>query len=352
MAKAGAPIAEFFTAMHPDDVERVQEAIAATLAGNVSFACDYRLIQPDGSIKWVFAQGRCTMGQDGAPLRFPGVTFDISDQKSIEELMSVINMDDGRFARVNPAWTATLGWSEQELTEASFIEFLHPDDIETSETAFAQVRDGKPVLNFDNRYRAKSGEYRWLSWIAVPEHGKLYSTTREITAERAAQDTLLQAQEQEQLRQSQKMEAVGQLTGGLAHDFNNLMTIIRSAADFLRRPDLPDARCQRYIAAISGTVDRAAVLTSQLLAFARRQPLQPQVFDVAEQVKSVVSLVRPLMGGRVEMQLEVSHRPAFANADVRQFETALINLAVNGRDAMNGEGRLVFRVDVSEGIPA
>src|SRR6202044_2137905 len=136
-------------------------------------------------------------------------------------------------------------------------------------------------------------------------------------------------QAEEALRQSQKMEAVGQLTGGVAHDFNNLLTIIRSATDFLRRRELTEERRRRYVDAISDTVDRASKLTGQLLAFARRQPLAPQVFDVGQQVESIAQLIRPLTGGRIQIKLDLCHPQCFAMADVAQFETALINLAVN-----------------------
>ena len=157
---------------------------------------------------------------------------------------------------------------------------------------------------------------------------------------------------EEALRQSQKLEAVGQLTGGVAHDFNNLLTIIRSSVDFLRRSELPEARRRRYVEAISDTVDRASKLTGQLLAFARRQPLKPEVFDAARQVESVVDLVRPLVGGRIRIEAEIGPEPCFVEADVSQFETALVNLAVNARDAMDGEGRLTFRLSLVEHVPA
>jgi signal transduction histidine kinase/ActR/RegA family two-component response regulator len=154
------------------------------------------------------------------------------------------------------------------------------------------------------------------------------------------------------LRQAQKMEAVGQLTGGVAHDFNNLLTIIGSATDFLRRRDLSDDRRRRYIDAISDTVDRASKLTAQLLAFARRQPLMPQVFDVGLQIESIAQLIRPLIGGRIEVELDLAIGRCFAMADVGQFETALVNLAVNARDAMDGQGRLSIVVRSADGIPS
>ncbi|CAN5143997.1 hypothetical protein BH09PSE2_BH09PSE2_12070 [soil metagenome] len=154
------------------------------------------------------------------------------------------------------------------------------------------------------------------------------------------------------LVQSQKMEAVGQLTGGVAHDFNNLLTIIRSSVDFLRRDEISEARRARYTDAISQTVDRAAKLTGQLLAFARRQALVPVEFDVGAQVRDVVDLVQPLVGARIEIEVKLPATPCFAKADISQFETALINLAVNGRDAMQGEGRLVFEVAPVTDVPS
>ena len=157
---------------------------------------------------------------------------------------------------------------------------------------------------------------------------------------------------EEVLRQSQKMEAIGQLTGGVAHDFNNLLTIICSATDFLRRRDLPEERRGRYINAISDTVERASKLTAQLLAFARRQPLKPQVFDVGAQVETVAQLIRPLVGTRIRIDVDVADASCFAVADIAQFETALINLAVNARDAMEGEGRLAIAVRKVGTIPA
>ena len=167
-----------------------------------------------------------------------------------------------------------------------------------------------------------------------------------------AVDITERRQSEEALRQSQKMEAVGQLTGGVAHDFNNLLTIIRSATDFLRRRDLPEDRRRRYTDAISDTVDRASKLTGQLLAFARRQPLIPQVFNVGAQVESIAQLIRPLVGGRIKIDLDLRMPECFAIADVAQFETTLINLAVNARDAMGGEGQLSIIVKTVDAVPA
>jgi signal transduction histidine kinase/CheY-like chemotaxis protein len=153
-------------------------------------------------------------------------------------------------------------------------------------------------------------------------------------------------------RQTQKLEAIGQLTGGIAHDFNNLLTIIRSSVDFLRRGDLPEARRVRYVEAISDTADRATNLTGQLLAFARRQPLNPTVFDVGAHVTKMLDLLRPSLGGLVQIEQNLCNPPCFAEADISQFETALVNLALNAKDAMKGEGSLFVQVEEVADIPA
>ncbi|MGE7418897.1 ATP-binding protein, partial [Methylobacterium tarhaniae] len=141
------------------------------------------------------------------------------------------------------------------------------------------------------------------------------------------------------------------LTGGVAHDFNNLLTIIRSSVDFLRRPELPEARKRRYLDAVSDTVDRAAKLTGQLLAFARRQALLPAVFDVGEKVRGVADMIDTVTGARVRVVVSVPDAPCFVRADVSQFETALINMAVNARDAMEGEGTLTLSLTCGAAMP-
>jgi signal transduction histidine kinase/CheY-like chemotaxis protein len=154
------------------------------------------------------------------------------------------------------------------------------------------------------------------------------------------------------LTHSNKLEAIGQLTGGVAHDFNNLLTIIRSAADFLRRTDLPEDRRVRYVEAISETVDRASKLTGQLLAFARQQTLMPEAFDVGQQVQKVIELLSPLLGSLITIEKILCDPPCYTRADISQFDTALINLALNARDAMNGEGYLNFEIEHVSSIPA
>ena len=177
-----------------------------------------------------------------------------------------------------------------------------------------------------------------------------YQFATDVTDRLRAEAELSEAQDA--LRQSQKMEAVGQLTGGVAHDFNNLLTIIKGSTELLRRPDLPEAKRGRYVEAISQTVDRAAKLTGQLLAFARRQALKPEIFDVVGRIRGISDMLRTIMGSRVQLVTQFNCEPCFVEADASQFETALVNMAVNARDAMEGEGTLTLRITEVKRIPA
>ncbi|GJD60855.1 ATP-binding protein [Methylobacterium frigidaeris] len=173
----------------------------------------------------------------------------------------------------------------------------------------------------------------------------------EALEQRVADRTRELAQAQDALLQSQKMEAIGQLTGGVAHDFNNLLTIIRSSTDFLRRPNLPEERRRRYLDAVSDTVDRAAKLTAQLLAFARRQALQPEVFDAADRIRGIAQMLDSLTGARIRIVTELTDQRCLVHADPNQFETALVNLAVNARDAMESEGTLTIGLTCGRAKP-
>ena len=256
---------------------------------------------------------------------------------------------NGVWLSVNPAWTAILGWQSREVVGRTSEWLEHPDDREATRAEVGRLAAGRSTLAFENRFLTRDGGYRILSWRAVPVEGLIYCVARDVTEQRERAVQLEHAEEA--LRQSQKLEAVGQLTGGVAHDFNNLLTIIRSSVDFLRRPNLPEDRRARYMDAVSDTVDRAAKLTGQLLAFARRQTLKPEVFEVGAQLRAVADMLDTVTGARIRVATEVPDTPCFVRADLSQFETALINMAVNARDAMDGEGTLALRLDCSGGLP-
>ena len=380
---------------------------------------------------------------------------------------------DGVWVSINPAWRRVLGWKPEQIIGHTSEWLEHPDDREKTRSEVARLAAGQTTLTFENRFRAQDGDYRVLSWTAVPVEGLLYTVARDVTEDRRREAILKDAQDfarlalssvggvgvwtydaasdqffcdaaiaelygldveraaagvsrteflgnvhpedrtplkatmqsglarsgtveleyrlvhpdgtvrsvlsrgityhddagrtvrrtgvgievtkqrqlEEQLRQSQKLEAVGQLTGGVAHDFNNLLTVIKSSTDLLKRPDLSEERRTRYIGAISDTVARAARLTGQLLAFARRQALKPEVFDAGRSIKTVCEMIGTLTGSRIEIVTDLPDDACFINADPSQFDTALVNMAVNARDAMDGAGKLTITVHSVEHIP-
>jgi PAS domain S-box-containing protein len=265
------------------------------------------------------------------------------------DLMLVAEFD-GTITSVNPAWTSLLGWSSEELVGSNFLNLLHPEDVEVTAAEAGALSEGRPTKRFENRYRTKDGSYRWLSWTAVPDQNFIHAVARDITAEK---DQALELEHaQNALRQAQKMEAIGQLTGGIAHDFNNLLTVILGSADILRDQELAEEKRSRYVDAIGETAQRAAKLTSQLLAFARRQSLDPVVFDVVQRVHSVTEMLRPVMGSRIQVEVRAECSPCYTEADITQLETAILNMSVNARDAMDGEGKLTIFISSVDGLPA
>jgi len=257
--------------------------------------------------------------------------------------------EQGVWLTVNPAWSQTLGWPEAAFIGNTSQWLEHPDDREKTRQEVANLADGRTTFSFENRFRTSDGLYRELSWSAVPVDGLLYCSARDITEQKQQDAALLDAEER--MRQSQKVEAVGQLTGGVAHDFNNLLTVIRGSVDLLRRPGISDDKRERYMAAISDTADRATKLTSQLLAFARRQALRAEVFDVAASIHGIRDMLGTLTGSRIGITIDVPDGEHLIKADRSQFDTALVNMAVNARDAMEGEGALIIGVREVSGIP-
>lgn len=367
-------------------------------------------------------------------------------------LLAVMRPDE-YFEEVNPAWTATLGWSEAEMKACPYTSFVHPDDINASTDAYDLVRQGDPVLRFENRYRCKDGSYKWLSWVAVPEGDRYYCTARDITFEKTteaerdqlwalSEDMLARAdysgalsavnpawtavlgytqrqllsnpyadiihpddvgattaalvsmgktgrptrfenrilasngewkpigwtvspepdgvnfvavgrdladikarerellQAQEALRQAQKMEAVGQLTGGIAHDFNNLLAGISGSLEQLTKR-IAQGRfdtVEKYVAMAQGSAKRAATLTQRLLAFSRRQTLDPKPVDANRLVLGLEELVRRTVGPSVQVQVRRADGLWPINVDASQLENSLLNLCINARDAMLPHG--------------
>ncbi len=356
--------------VHPDDRARVMAAWRHALATGEPYRIEHRLRHVSGQHRWVVGRAECVRDEAGVVTRWFGTCTDIHDQVEAREILArsreelerevqrrtedrdrvwrlssdlmLVARFDATITAVNPAWTSLLGWQERDLIGRPFIELVHPDDVATTLAEAARLSQGRTTLRFENRYQHRDGSYRWLSWTAVPDETFIHAVARDISELHHAQEAL---------RQAQKMEAVGQLTGGVAHDFNNLLTVIKSSTDLLRRPGLAEERRRRYVDAIAETVDRASKLTAQLLAFARRQALKPEIFDAAQRIRSIMDMLRTIVGSRIAIVTEVACPDCFIEADASQFETAIVNMVVNARDAMDSQGALHIRVRREEAMP-
>nr|WP_245215027.1 PAS domain S-box protein [Pararoseomonas indoligenes] len=247
-----------------------------------------------------------------------------------------------RIEAVNPAWTTLLGWGTNELLGGDFMSLVHPDDVGSTLAEVGKLADGLKTLRFENRYRHKDGSYRWLSWTAVPDERFIHAVGRDVQAEKEAAETLQRTEEA--LRQAQKMEAVGQLTGGIAHDFNNLLTGITGSLELLgtRVAQGRVKDVDRYINAAQGAARRAAALTHRLLAFSRRQTLDPKPTDVNRLVAGMEDLIRRTVGPEVAIEVVGTAGIWPVLVDPPQLESALLNLCINARDAMPNGGRITI----------
>ena len=353
-ATRGAPLAEYTKNVFPQDMPELQAALDDLYKSDV-FSCEYRVAQADGSLRWVMARGRLVRGEDGAPLRFPGATVDITERKLAEAALQDMNTTleqqvrertherdqiwqqskdmlcvtnfDGYFLSLNPAWAATLGWTEREMRARPGFELVHPDDQMVTRASSDALARGEPQLSFENRFRRRDGSYCWLSWNAVPRDNLVYATVRDITTSKEQAE--MHQKLEEQLRQSQKMEAVGQLTGGLAHDFNNLLASITGSFELLQRR-VSQGRysdLDRYITVGQGATRRAAALTHRLLAFSRRQTLDPKATDVNRLIAGIEDLVRRTVSPAVEMQVIKAADVWTTLVDPNQLENALSTCA-------------------------
>ncbi|NVZ64856.1 PAS domain S-box protein [Pseudomonas gingeri] len=249
---------------------------------------------------------------------------------------------DGRIIAINPAWTDTLGWIETELLGSSLYDLIHPDDLERTLEGVRQSASGHNLLRFENRFRCKDGGYRWINWSSSPSDQIINAVGRDCTLDK--EQALALAKAEAQLRQSQKMEAVGQLTGGLAHDFNNLLTGISCSLEMLQtRIDQGRVNnLERYINAALIAARRATALTHRLLAFSRRQTLDSRATNINHLVNEMEDLVRRTVGPSIQLETTLSDRLWTTLVDQNQLENSLLNLCINARDAMPDGGRLAI----------
>ncbi len=252
---------------------------------------------------------------------------------------------DGTISSVNPAWTRLLGWQEAELLGANVLDFVVAEERATLQTELDDLSRGTAPKLFELGMRTGGGTIRRIEWSAVAADSLLQAVGRDVTAEREAEEALRKAEDA--LRHSQKMEAIGQLTGGIAHDFNNMLTAIIGSMEVLQRR-IRDARyddVQNFTNSAIAAANRAASLTHRLLAFARRQPLDPKAVDVNQLVQGMKQLLLSTLGEKVKLVVDLAPGLGHALTDGHQLENAILNLAINARDAMPGGGTLTIATE-------
>ena len=260
-----------------------------------------------------------------------------------EDLLAIAGYD-GELYRISPSWVRRLGHDETTLLTTSYMDFVHPDDAALVAANIGKVRETGQSTRYENRFARADGSWCWIAWVLVPEPDErlINAVGRDVTAEKESAES--QARLEQQLRQSQKMEAVGQLTGGLAHDFNNLLTGIAGSLDLLSKR-VAQGRVndlERYIIAALGASKRAAALTHRLLAFSRRQTLDPKPTDVHKLVNGMADLIRRTVGPEITVETVDMAGLWTTLVDQSQLENALLNLCINARDAMPDGGRIMI----------
>ena len=351
--------------LHPEDRDAVVAACLAAVAEGRDWELDYRVLAADGRTVWLHETGRVTRGSDGAVTGLHGILVDITGRKGVEEeralLISameqasdaiMITTADGAIAYVNPAFRRLTGYSLSEavghtphLLRSGRERPTFYDDL------WATLRAGE-VWRGETINRRKDGTLFTAQQSIAPLREERGRITHFVSI---AQDITRRKELESQLLQSQKMEAVGQLAGGVAHDFNNLLTVILGRGDFLLARLGADDPLRREVDLILKTAERAGTLTHQLLAFSRKQVLQPTVLDLNALVAGMGSMLQRLIGEDIDLRIVADRELGPVKADPAQLEQVVMNLVVNARDAMPQGGRLTLEtanVSVDESAPA
>lgn len=368
---------------HPEDRALLETKFRAAMAAEADYQVEYRALMPNGRSRWLFSNGR-SIFESGRCVRITGVMQDISERRQAtrelvelnealgarieqrtrerdrtwelsRELLAVLQLDMTPIS-FNPAWEATLGWSNEQISQMRLWELIHPADFDTTLREMESIARGNISTRFVNRMKHRSGDYRWLSWTIVPEDRLMYAAVRDITEERAVIDELAAANQrlrdqisereriEADLQQMQRLEVVGQLTAGVAHDFNNLLTVILTSTTFAIR-DIERGTLDKTLNRLQNVKDageRGARLTAQLLSFSRRQRLQPTAINLNDTLRNMGTLLARALGGSISIETDLATDLWYAMGDPTQTEMIILNLAINARDAMAMGGSLCF----------
>lgn len=356
--------------VHPDDEARYRALWAASMASGAPLDAEIRVRRHDGEYRWHLVRARREPGEAGDGALWIGSSIDIEDQKRASDALAAVNATleerverrtaerdrmwrlskdimlvadfQGALSAVNPAFTTILGWLESEVLATPLLDLVHPDDREPTMRQIEVLRLGGQVYRFENRYRRKNGSWCNLSWTASPDDQYIHAVGRDISTDLARMEAMRRTEAA--LQQAQKMETIGKLTGGVAHDFNNLLQVIGGNLQLIaRRADGLREIKKRVENAMNG-VERGAKLASSLLSFARRQPLEPKAVKIGRLLGSMEDMMRRALGEEIDVEMVISGGLWTTEVDPAQLENAILNLAINARDAMDGAGRLTIEV--------
>jgi PAS domain S-box-containing protein len=356
----------FVAFLHADDRERVQKSIGRALEGNgIDFSHEERIIRPDGSIRHLQSIGEVVRDESGAPIRMLGICLDVTARREAESALrdseqnylfllkgvrdyAIYMLDaEGRVKSWDEGAARLNGYSAGEIIGRHFEIFL-PEEVRAAGLGEQALATAVEHGQFEGQtwLERKDGSRFFASAVmdAIRDDaGKLVgfaALVRDITVQHDAQLALEQTREQ--LAQSQKMEALGQLTGGIAHDFNNLLMIVSGYAQILQRR-LSEAKDVHAVEAIRAAAGRGEKLTRQLLTFSRRQQLTPVVVDVRQRMDAVRDMLAPSLGGTIDFICDVAADVWPVKTDLGELELALVNMAVNARDAMPDGGTITLQ---------
>jgi PAS domain S-box-containing protein len=373
LTREEARLLDWRTRIHPDDVERL---VAESVAGETSlkpFVLEARYLRHDGQWRWLRSVSQPRFGADGELSGFIGVATDITEQRATEMALREsearfrqiantapvpmwVTGPDGSRDFVNQAFIDFFGFSPDKQGWHDWIEAVHPHDRD--QILATQVEATKALEPYEliGRFRRHDGQWRWVRAVSVPRldaDGRpigMVGAASDITEAKEAELALQREVEertaelseaQDQLRQSQKMEALGQLTGGIAHDFNNLLTVVVGGLDLIAK-QVQDERLLRFATNALSAAERGARLTAQLLAFSRVQRLEVKPTYVAPLIEEMRPLLRNVLGPGIEKKFDLDPHLTPVLADPTQLEVAVLNLAINARDAMPDGGTLTI----------
>jgi PAS domain S-box-containing protein len=359
----GRHFSEFYT---PEDRENGLPARAlATAAREGKFECEGWRVRKDGDRFWAYVVMDPIYAADGEIAGYAKITRDLTERRAAEEALRlsqeqfrilVQGVTDYAIYMLSPtghisSWNAGAehikGYSADEVLGSHFSRFYTAVDQATDEPARAlaiAAKEGR--FEKEGKRVRKDGTEFWANVVIDALHapdGKLLGfakITRDVTAQRESRRSLEEAREA--LFQAQKMDAIGQLTGGVAHDFNNLLMVIKGSLELLRKRVTEDPRALHLLENAQLGASRGMALTQRMLAFARRQELEVSAVDVRALVAGMTELLTRSLGSKVELELRFPLKLASVLADTNQLELALLNLVVNARDAMPTGGTIII----------